>query len=165
MNENQIAPTAWQQRCLEIPEAWSIASLGGRAGGKTFGAALIAVRHISLYGGGAKVLVVRENYLGLQQISETIVGILEKAFPGRVNYNPHRWWRWWHLRICADRRPCFDQQDEWARVHAPDRGRMRPAQGVALGDDVKIEPEVAAQHSASHRTDRKRRVLPTQSFV
>jgi hypothetical protein len=87
MNENQIAPTAWQQRCLEIPEAWSIASLGGRAGGKTFGAALIAVRHISLYGQAAKVLVVRENYLGLQQISETIVGILEKAFPGRVNYN------------------------------------------------------------------------------
>jgi hypothetical protein len=82
-----VAPTPWQSQVLQIPEAWNIALPGGRGGGKSYGVGLETLRHLTKYSAAAKVLVLRENYKGLQQIEETIVLILEQAFPGRVKFN------------------------------------------------------------------------------
>ena len=34
MTENQIKPSLWQSRVLEIPETWNVVLPGGRGGGK-----------------------------------------------------------------------------------------------------------------------------------
>jgi hypothetical protein len=83
----QIKPTPMQDRMLGIPENWNIALTGGRGGAKTFGVILMVERHLLKYGTGAKVLILRENYKGLQQIEQTMVTELHKAFPGKVKFN------------------------------------------------------------------------------
>ena len=45
------------------------------------------IRHLVKYGEHAKILIVRENYKGLQQIEMTTVLALMQAFPDRVKFN------------------------------------------------------------------------------
>jgi hypothetical protein len=82
-----IQPSDFQRKVLAIPEVWSVALLGGRAGGKTHGACQRATRHLAKYGSHAKVLIVRETYKGLLAVEEIMLALLEQAFPGKVRFN------------------------------------------------------------------------------
>ncbi|MDP2295465.1 MAG: phage terminase large subunit [Pseudolabrys sp.] len=83
-----IQPTEWQSRVLKIPEVWNLLLEGGRGPGKTHAMALRILRHLTKYGTAAKVLILRENYKGLQAIEELMVTILDQAFPGgRARFN------------------------------------------------------------------------------
>lgn len=92
-----IEPTPFQSRILKIPEVWNVLLAGGRGGGKTHGMALRVLRHLHKYGPAAKVLIVRENYKGLQTVEELLITLLERAYPGGVKFN-----RQDHLARIAD---------------------------------------------------------------
>ena len=64
-NDTDIGASRFQSRVLQVPEAYDIALLGGRGGGKTFAALMVAARHIEEYGYRAQVLWVRRSHPAL----------------------------------------------------------------------------------------------------
>jgi len=78
-----VKPTAFQERVLTIPENWSIFLGGGRGGGKTVAAMLLILRHCQQYGKLAKVLVVRESYPSIRQLTDDMELLLIKAYGRR----------------------------------------------------------------------------------
>ncbi len=87
---NAIEPTTYQRRCMAVPETVSLACLGGRGGGKTRGAELIALRHVTQYGVAARVLIVRRSFPALREIEQRLVELFSAALPGsRYSYSDH----------------------------------------------------------------------------
>ncbi len=56
---------AFQERLLAIPETFDVFLGGGRGGGKSYGLALLALRHAEQYGTRARMLYLRKSYKGL----------------------------------------------------------------------------------------------------
>lgn len=82
-----LAPTDWQSRVLAIPEHLNLALLGGRGGGKTTCATLLALRHAVQYEDRARILVIRSTYRALQQFWEEALALFEQAFPEGLSSN------------------------------------------------------------------------------
>lgn len=82
-----LEPTPFQTQALAVPEAFNLALLGGRGGGKTTGLSLLILRHVAQYGPGARVLVVRQTYQGLLRIADELEQMLLSAFGAGVSHN------------------------------------------------------------------------------
>ena len=78
-----MKPTAFQERVLTIPETWSIFLGGGRGGGKTVAALFLILRHCQQYGKDAKVLIVRESYPSIRQLTDDIELLFIQAYGRR----------------------------------------------------------------------------------
>jgi hypothetical protein len=83
----EVKPTAFQTKVLLIPHEWNVLLAGGRGAGKSTALCLRAIRHLVKFGSGAKILIIRESYKSLEQISEQMVGMMQQAFPDRIKYN------------------------------------------------------------------------------
>lgn len=80
-------PTPFQNMVLNVPEAYNIALLGGRGGGKTTCALLLVLRHCVQYGERARALIIRQSYKGLADVEDFLALMLAAAFPGGFSHN------------------------------------------------------------------------------
>lgn len=83
----------FQQRALMVPESIDLALTGGRAGGKSFLMALLALRHCEQYQRRARVLYVRRSYKGLADFELTTQELFGKVYGSAARYNgaEHVW--------------------------------------------------------------------------
>jgi len=78
----------FQARALDVPPDVCIFFGGGKGGGKTRAAALIALRHAGEHGDRAKILWVREDHRGLLDAAGQLIEVLTAAFgPKGFRYN------------------------------------------------------------------------------
>jgi len=83
----------FQTRLLSVPEEIDVFVGGGRGGGKSYGLALLALRHCEQYGPKARVLYVRKTYAGLRDfelLTRDLFGAIYGA-AGRYNASEHIW--------------------------------------------------------------------------
>lgn len=69
MAENELKFSPFQQRALEVPEAFDIFCGGGRGGGKSTLLCLLALRHVEQYAERARVLFIRQTFKALQDFA------------------------------------------------------------------------------------------------
>lgn len=88
-----IEPSPFQARVLAIPEQYNVFMGGGRGGAKSYGLALIALRHIEQYGDRARILYIRQTYRGLADFEETTRTLFGSAYGTKARYNAseHCW--------------------------------------------------------------------------
>ena len=55
----------FQQKIMLLPEELDVFCGGGRGGGKSYGLALLCLRHVEQYGDKARILYLRRTYKGL----------------------------------------------------------------------------------------------------
>lgn len=79
--------SAMQAAVLDIPLEFNIALLGGRGGGKTTAAMLLALQHVKTYGDAANVLIVRKTYKALTDFEDEFCALLNEASAGSYSYN------------------------------------------------------------------------------
>ncbi len=90
---NQIELTPFQHKFLLLPEEVDAFAGGGRGGGKSYGLALLALRHAEQYRERARMLFVRRSYAGLRDF-ELLTRELFGAVYGtaaRYNAGEHVW--------------------------------------------------------------------------
>lgn len=71
-----IKPLEWQERALRVPPDVNLFLGGGRGGGKSFCAALLALQHCAMYPDRARVLVVRETHGANSDFADTLESLL-----------------------------------------------------------------------------------------
>jgi hypothetical protein len=84
---DRIEPTAFQTRALQVPEAYDVALLGGRGGGKSFTVALAVLRHCEVHGSGARCLVTRRTHAALEDFSLLLRTLFGAAYGTRARFN------------------------------------------------------------------------------
>lgn len=90
---NELKPSAFQTRVLQVPESRDIVLTGGRGGGKSFGKVFLVIRHVEQYGAGARILYIRRTYKGIADFES----LLREAFMAvygrgaRYNAQEHIW--------------------------------------------------------------------------
>lgn len=92
MNQN-IELNDFQDRIMQIPDGVDIALLGGRGGGKSYGIALLCLRHVELYKEKARILFIRRTYKGLadfELICREVFGMVYGT-AARYNQTEHVW--------------------------------------------------------------------------
>ncbi|WP_394763556.1 terminase large subunit domain-containing protein [Phenylobacterium sp.] len=84
---------AFQDQVLRLPEEVDVFLGGGRAGGKSFTLALLALRHVEQYGPAARILYVRRTYKGLADFELLTRELFGKAYGQAARYNgaEHVW--------------------------------------------------------------------------
>lgn len=90
---NQIELNPFQQNLLALPEELDVFAGGGRGGGKSFGLALLALRHCEQYGDRARVLYLRKTYAGLRDfelVTRELFGMVYNT-AARYNGTEHIW--------------------------------------------------------------------------
>ena len=83
----------YQQKLLEVPEEVDLACLGGRAAGKSYALALLALRHAEQYGERARILYIRKTYAGLRDfelVTRELFGMIYGT-SARYNSTEHIW--------------------------------------------------------------------------
>jgi hypothetical protein len=83
----------FQQRLLALPEEVDVFCGGGRGGGKSYGLAMLALRHAEQYGERARVLYLRKTYAGLRDfelVTRELFGMVYGA-AARYNAQEHIW--------------------------------------------------------------------------
>jgi hypothetical protein len=75
-----MVPTKWQAEVLAIPAGWSILLAGGRGGGKTTAAEMLALRHCEQFGDRARALVVRETLKSLIEFEDLLQAVLSSIY-------------------------------------------------------------------------------------
>lgn len=83
----------FQQSLLALPEELDVFCGGGRGGGKSYGLALLALRHCEQYGERARVLYLRKTYAGLRDfelVTRELFGMVYGA-SARYNATEHLW--------------------------------------------------------------------------
>lgn len=83
----------FQQRTLAAPEELDLFLGGGRGGGKSYGLALLCLRHVEMYGDQARILYLRKTYKGLadfELITRTLFGMVYGT-SARYNQGEHVW--------------------------------------------------------------------------
>lgn len=83
----------FQQSLLELPEEVDVFCGGGRGGGKSYGLALLALRHCEQYGEKARVLYLRKTYAGLRDfelVTRELFGMIYGT-DARYNQSEHIW--------------------------------------------------------------------------
>lgn len=83
----------FQARLLSVPEELDVFCGGGRGGGKSYGLALLALRHCEQYGERARVLYLRRTYAGLRDfelVTRELFGMVYGT-DARYNAQEHIW--------------------------------------------------------------------------
>jgi hypothetical protein len=83
----------FQSRLLSVPEELDVFVGGGRGGGKSYGLALLALRHCEQYGAKARVLYLRKTYAGLRDFELLTRDLFGKIYGTAARYNgtEHIW--------------------------------------------------------------------------
>lgn len=83
----------FQHKMLLIPENVDIALLGGRGGGKSYGIAILILRHIEKYREKARILFLRKTYKGLADFELICRELFGKVYGTSARYNQteHIW--------------------------------------------------------------------------
>lgn len=84
-----IELTPFQERLLAVPESFDIFAGGGRSGGKTYGVALLALRHGEIHKQRAKMLYLRRTHQSLQDFASITRDLFFKAYAGAATFNQH----------------------------------------------------------------------------
>ena len=83
----------FQQNLLGVPEELDTFCGGGRGGGKSYGLALLALRHCEQYGDKARVLYIRKSYAGLRDFELVTRELFGMVYGTTARYNgtEHHW--------------------------------------------------------------------------
>lgn len=83
----------FQQRLLSLPEEVDVFCGGGRGGGKSYGLALLALRHCEQYPGRARVLYLRQSYKGIADFELVTRELFGLVYGPAARYNgaEHVW--------------------------------------------------------------------------
>jgi hypothetical protein len=83
----------FQTRLLAIPETFDVFLGGGRGGGKSYGLALLALRHAEQYGSRARMLYLRKSYKGLADFELVCRELFGMVYGTAASYNAaeHVW--------------------------------------------------------------------------
>ena len=76
-----------QQRVLGVPEEFDLALLGGRGGAKSYGLALLALRHVEQYQSKARVLYVRKTHAGTADFEALCRELFGVIYGTAIRYN------------------------------------------------------------------------------
>ena len=79
--------SAMQTAVLGIPGEYNVALLGGRGGGKSVAALMLALQHIQAHGPDANVLVVRRTLRALSEFEDEMLSVVATATGGSYSYN------------------------------------------------------------------------------
>lgn len=93
METQAIQLNSFQTQLLSIPEQFDVFCGGGRGGGKSYGLALLALRHMEQYGERGRVLYIRKTYKGLSDfelITRELFGQVHGT-AARYNAAEHVW--------------------------------------------------------------------------
>ena len=93
MSNQTIELNDFQTRLLALPEAVDAFLGGGRGGGKSYGLALLALRHAEQYGERARILYLRRTYKGLadfELVTRELFGMIYGT-GARFNAAEHVW--------------------------------------------------------------------------
>lgn len=84
---------AFQQRLMLLPEELDVFMGGGRGGGKSYGLALLCLRHIEQYGDLARILYLRRTYAGLRDFELLTREVFGQVYGTDARYNgqEHIW--------------------------------------------------------------------------
>ncbi len=90
---NQLELNPFQQKLLALPEELDVFAGGGRGGGKSYGLALLALRHCEQYGDRARVLYLRKTYAGLRDFGLVTRELFGMVYGTGARYNgtEHIW--------------------------------------------------------------------------
>lgn len=80
-------PTPFQARAMAVPERINLALLGGRGGGKTTAATLLALRHCVQYEDKGRILIIRSTYKSLANFWDEIEALFAAAFGSAMHAN------------------------------------------------------------------------------
>lgn len=83
----------FQTNLLSVPEELDVFAGGGRGGGKSYGLAMLALRHCEQYGDRARVLYLRKTYAGLRDfelVTRELFGLVYGT-TARYNGTEHIW--------------------------------------------------------------------------
>jgi len=89
----QIQLNNFQNQLLSLPEEIDVFAGGGRGGGKSYGLALLALRHVEQYGERARILYLRRTYKGLSDfelLARELFGMIY-GIAARYNATEHVW--------------------------------------------------------------------------
>ncbi|MFA7597394.1 MAG: phage terminase large subunit [Novosphingobium sp.] len=91
MNPLELNP--FQERVMMLPEEVDAFLGGGRGGGKSYGLALLALRHVEQYGTAARILYIRRTYKGLADFELIARDLFGVVYGGAARYNSaeHVW--------------------------------------------------------------------------
>ncbi|WP_324742083.1 phage terminase large subunit [Tsuneonella sp. CC-YZS046] len=83
----------FQERVMMLPEEVDAFLGGGRGGGKSYGLALLALRHVEQYGTAARILYIRRTYKGLADFELIARDLFGAVYGGAARYNSaeHVW--------------------------------------------------------------------------
>lgn len=93
MANQELQLSDFQRRLLSLPEEIDAFAGGGRGGGKSYGLALLALRHCEQYGERARVLYLRKTYAGLRDfelVTRELFGMVYGT-AARYNATEHVW--------------------------------------------------------------------------
>lgn len=93
METQQLQLNPFQQRLLIVPEQFDLFLGGGRGGGKSYGLALLALRHVEQYGAKARILYLRKTFRGLGDFELVTRELFGQVYGTAARYNSaeHTW--------------------------------------------------------------------------
>ena len=87
MASQEIQTNSFQAQLLTVPEEFDVFLGGGRGGGKSYGLALLALRHVEQYGIRARILYLRKTYKGLADFELVCRELFGTIYGGAARYN------------------------------------------------------------------------------
>lgn len=93
MTQQTIQLNEFQNQLLSLPEELDVFAGGGRGGGKSWGLALLALRHVEQYGDKARILYIRKTYKGLADFELVTRELFGMVYGTGARYNgaEHCW--------------------------------------------------------------------------
>ncbi|MBU1286920.1 MAG: phage terminase large subunit [Alphaproteobacteria bacterium] len=93
METQTIELSDFQQKVMLLPEELDVFLGGGRGGGKSYGEALLALRHAEQYGAKARILYVRQTYKGIADFELVCRELFGTVYGTAARYNAaeHIW--------------------------------------------------------------------------
>ena len=90
---NDISLNEFQQKAMIVPEELDMFLGGGRGGGKSYGLALLALRHVEQYGDRARILYIRRSYKGIADFELVTRELFATIYGTAARYNgaDHVW--------------------------------------------------------------------------
>jgi hypothetical protein len=91
--QKELPLNSFQRRLLAVPEELDVFVGGGRGGGKSYGLALISLRHAEQYGRHARILYLRRSYRGLADFELLTRDLFATIYGMGARYNAaeHVW--------------------------------------------------------------------------
>ncbi len=91
--QQELSLSEYQTRILEVPEEFDIFLGGGRGGGKSYGLALLILRHVEQYAKDSRALYLRKTYKGLADFESLCREVFGMVYGTAARYNAseHVW--------------------------------------------------------------------------